>query len=121
MVIVDKINWINKEEREADVTISDGTYSVLCFSCPFNQKENDIFDNLIYCFEVKGIAKSFESNPSIIKKNGFYEYMLRGRLEKKEKIVNIGELQIDISEANIPNDIHDGDYIEFEVGRLDLY
>ena len=122
MVIVDKINWVDKDEREADVTITDGTYTLLCFSYPFNQNEKDIFENLIYCFNIKDIVKSFESYPAVIKKNGFYEYTLRGKLEKREdKIVSIGELQIDISEANIPNDINDGDYIEFVVGRLDLY
>jgi hypothetical protein len=122
MVIVEKINWIDKEEREADVTITDGIYSVLCFSCSFNKDEKDIFDNMIYCFEAHDIAKSFESNPAIIKKSGFYEYMLTGELKSKEdKIVKIGELQIGISDANIPNDINKGDYIEFQVERLDLY
>ena len=122
MVIVDKINWIDERAREADVTITDGTYSLLCFSCPFSQHEKEIYQKLIYCFDVDGVIKSFESNPAVIKKSGFYEYMLRGELKKKEsKIVSIGEFKIDISEAQIPNDIIDGDYIEFTVGRLDLY
>lgn len=40
MVIVDKVNWIDKEGEEADVVITDGIYSVLCFSCPFTQNKN---------------------------------------------------------------------------------
>lgn len=121
MVIVEKINWIDKEEREADVTITDGIYSVLCFSHPCNQNEKDIFNNLIYCFDAYDIVKSFECNPAIIKKSGFYEYMLSGELKSKEdKIVKIGELQIDISDGDIPKDINEGDYIEFQVMRLDV-
>ena len=122
MLIVERISWIDKNEREADVTITDGVYSIVCFSCPFNQNENDIFDNLIYCFEAHDIVKSFKSDPAIIKKEGFYEYMLIGELKSKsDKIVKVGELLIDISDADIPNDINEGNYIEFTVDRLDLY
>jgi len=62
----------------------------------------------------------------IEKKEDFYEYFVRGRLEeRKGKIVCVGELQIDISidisEAYILIDICIGDMIEFTVSRLDIY
>ena len=40
-------------------------------------------------------------------------------LSKKERIVCVGELKIRLDEY-IPNDISDGEYVSFEVQRLDL-
>ena len=40
-------------------------------------------------------------------------------LSKKERIVCVGELKIRLDES-IPNDISDGEYVSFEVQRLDL-
>ena len=40
-------------------------------------------------------------------------------LSKKERIVCVGELKIRLDEY-IPNDLSDGEYISFEVQRLDL-
>jgi hypothetical protein len=122
MATITKVEWIDESGKEADVTISDGTYSVVCFSCPFTLRENDTFVDKIYCLDAENIVKSLEDEPIIVKKDGFYEYLLRGKLEDKEyKIVRIGELQIDISEIDIPGDICNGDIIEFNVSRLDIY
>lgn len=40
-------------------------------------------------------------------------------LSKKERIVCVGGLKIRLDEY-IPNDISDGEYVSFEVQRLDL-
>ncbi|EGK2526149.1 hypothetical protein IOQ60_001957, partial [Listeria monocytogenes] len=114
MVKVAKVEWTDESQQEADVTISDGAYSVVCFSCPFSLKEDDIFMDVLYCLDVENIQKSNEPQQLVIKKDDFYEYFLRGKLEDKEnKIVRIGELCINISEAYIPGDIREGDMIEF--------
>ncbi len=120
MVVVKKIEWIDEAEKEADVTISDGNYSVKCFSSPFMLQENENFMDKIQCLDIENIFKSFETDPMIVKKDGFYEYFLRGKLED-DKVFRIGELKIDISDAYIPGDIYVGDIIEFSVSRLDIY
>lgn len=82
----------------------------------------DVFLDKLYCLDVENLYKSVEFEPLIKKKNDFYEYFVRGKLEMGEnKIVFVGELQIDISETSIPGDIFDGDMIEFTVSRLDIY
>ena len=49
-----------------------------------------------------------------------FAYHMTGKvLSKKERIVCVGELKIRLDEY-IPNDISDGEYVSFEVQRLDL-
>jgi hypothetical protein len=119
MVKIIKVEWIDKEEREADVTISDGTFSVVCYSCPFKLQEGEIFENRLYCLDVENILKTSEPEV-IINGSDFYEYSVRGKLGDN-RVVSIGELQVDVSDADIPGDICSGDMIEFSINRLDIY
>lgn len=119
MMKIEKVNWIDAKAQEAEVIISDGVYSVTCFSCPLELQEQGIFNDTVHCLDVENIQKSFETSPLVKKGKGFYEYVLRGKFE--DGIVRIGGLQIDISNVAIPADIADGDVIEFNVSRLDIY
>lgn len=122
MVTIEKIEWSDESREEADVTISDGINSVTCFSSLSALQVKDVFLDKLYCLDVENLYKSVEFEPLIKKKDDFYEYFVRGKLEMGEnKIVFVGELQIDILETSIPGDIFDGDMIEFTVSRLDIY
>lgn len=121
MTKIEKIEWIDEDIKEADVTISDGTYSVICFACPFILHENDLFQDRISCLDVEYVLKAFESNPIVEKRDDAYSYFLRGKLiDRENKIIKIGEIEIDISDADVPGDIREGDIIEFIVSRLDI-
>jgi hypothetical protein len=116
-----KVDWVDESRYDASVTISDDVYSVVCFSSPFTFKENELFKGKLYAFNAEKIYRSYEEDPIIMKGEEFYEYIVRGRLEKETSTVHIGELLIDVSDAFIPKDILDGEMIEFKVDRLNLY
>ncbi|MEG0153664.1 MAG: hypothetical protein RR744_10930 [Cellulosilyticaceae bacterium] len=121
MIIIKNVERSDESQEEADVTISDGTYSVMCFSSSFMLKTNDEFKDKIYCFDVEDLCIATKSEPIVEKKDDFYEVFIRGKLEEENSVVYVGELVIDISEAHIPKDICGGDMIEFSSSRLDIY
>ncbi|EFR85375.1 hypothetical protein ACVU0Z_000517 [Listeria monocytogenes] len=47
-------------------------------------------------------------------------YILKGKLiDATDSIIQIGEFRIDISESDIAQDIHEGDFVELKVHRID--
>ncbi|MBA4538854.1 hypothetical protein H1Z61_17580 [Bacillus aquiflavi] len=122
MPIIKKINWIDEHAKEADVIISDGEFSLKCFSCPFELKEGQEFEDYIYCLDIQYVYV-VESNKYVINQiDEGYEHILQGKLiDIENKILRIGKLQIDISNGYIPKDILKNQFIEVKVSRLDLY
>ncbi|MDA9471326.1 hypothetical protein [Enterococcus sp. 5H] len=68
MIIVKKVNWIDIDSREADILLSDGTYSIECFCSDCNLSEDEAFLDILYGFNVRNIVKSFNKEYVIDKK-----------------------------------------------------
>ncbi|WP_225534667.1 MULTISPECIES: hypothetical protein [unclassified Enterococcus] len=114
------MNWINIDSGEADILLSDGTYSIECFCSDCNLSEGDVFSDILYGFNVKNIVKNFNEEYVIDQKNG--NYSIQGKLVDKDgEILQIGELKIDISDGDIPKDIDKNDYVEVDISRIDIY
>ncbi|MBM7687490.1 hypothetical protein BCR24_07610 [Enterococcus ureilyticus] len=120
MIIVKKVNWIDIDSGEADILLSDGTYSIECFCSDCNFSEGDTFSDILYGFNVRNIVKSFNEEYVIDEKNG--SYSIQGKLvDKDSEILQIGEFKIDISDGDIPKDIDKNDYLEVDISRIDIY
>ena len=48
MILVKKIEWIDIDTKEADVTLSDNQYELVCFSDEFFGKIGGKFDDMLY-------------------------------------------------------------------------
>ncbi|MFB8499029.1 hypothetical protein [Enterococcus faecalis] len=120
MIIVKKVNWIDENYGEADILLSDGTYSVNCFCSDCNFSEGDTFSGILYGFDVKNIVKSFNEGYVIDEKKD--NYYIQGKVvDRKSEILQIGEFLIDLSDGNIPKDIKQSDYVEANISRIDIY
>lgn len=117
---ISKILNFNREDGEAELCITDGDYSVICYAYPtktiaINQKVSGIYGFL--CSE---IVKSFENNYCINKLPQYYAYLLTAKvISKNGRIVQIGNLKIYL-DTEFPKDILEGDYVSFRVQRLDI-
>lgn len=109
-----------KENREADMCISDGVYSVMCYAYPIDEIAVNKKVNTLYGFMCSEIIKS-SSNICCVKKLAkYYAYSITAKVVSIDcSIVQIGDLQINL-DTYIPNDIMEGDYVSFSVARLDL-
>ena len=118
-MFVAEILYFNKEDSEAEVSISDGLYTINCYAHPVNKVWINQHINTIYGFECVDIIKSYETNYAIQKLPKHYAYQLTAQVVDKESgIVRIGEIFIKLDNY-IPNDIINGDYVSFSVLRLD--
>lgn len=120
MIIVQKLNWLDEESGEADITLTDGKYSLDCFCSDCNLLMGDTFSDMLYGFNIQNIMRSLSPKDLVNKNNE--NYHLQGVLRNKEEsIMQVGEFKIDLSEGDIPKDINENEYIEVEISRIDIY
>lgn len=117
---ISKIVNYNRGDSEAELCISDGNYSVICYAYPIeNIALNQEVDG-IYGFLCTDITKSFERRFYVDKLSQYYAYLLTAEVvSAKNCTVKVGELKIYL-DTTFSNDILEGDYISFRVQRLDL-
>lgn len=117
---ISKIICFNKEDSEADLCISDGDYSVICYAYPTKTIAVDQKVSGLYGYLCTDIVKSFDHHYCINKLRQYYAYLLTAKIiSKNSSIVQVGDLKIYL-DTEIPNDIFEGDYVSFRVQRLDL-
>jgi hypothetical protein len=119
-VIIEKIEWLSKEAREAEVIITHGTYSCLAFSCPCKYEIGENIYQPLHGIFCENIYRALE-NKMLIQKvgNGYFRHIGVGEIiSHVRKLIRIGGLFI-ILEI-LPKDLRDGEYVEFICGRLDL-
>ena len=118
MFITD-ILYFNKEDSEAEVSVSDGRYTVNCYAYPCDRVFIKQRINTIYGFECKNIIRLNEAKYVIRKLSQHYAYQLVAQVVDNENgVVRIGDLFINLDNS-IPKDIVNGEYITFSVLRLD--
>lgn len=122
MIKITKINWLSKEALEAEVTVSDGRFELVCFSQPFNYMVNDVVKTWLYGYKVSNVIREQNKEFKVEKLYDFFDYSLTGKLaNKEESIVEIGNIKIEVQNADLPGDIEGGDYISFNCKRIDIY
>lgn len=121
MIWIEKVNWLDKDNGEAYIYLTDGIYIVVCFSSSFYEDVELEFNGTIYSYEAENMYKKFDEKCEIRKKDdGIYH--LEGKMvDRENKIVRIGEFLISLSDSQIDKDILLNDYLEFETSRLDVY
>ena len=55
-MFIKSIEWIDKESQEAEVLVSDSSFSVTCFSHPFNKRLGERLVDPIHCLDVENVV-----------------------------------------------------------------
>jgi hypothetical protein len=118
---VRNIEWLSKNAKEAEVTISDGHYECICFCHPCLLSLGEVISSPLIAFDTEQVIKiDDKAIPSITNTKNISEYAITGRLVGlKPNIVEIGNIVIDIGNY-IPKDLHIGNLISFRCSRLDI-
>lgn len=114
------ISWSDKENLIADVTISDNKDEIVCFCHPCNKSIGEKIDDDLYCLNITNFTINDADEEIIIKNNEYYSYLLKGILVNNKKI-KINGFKINLDDYDLPKDINVGNYIKFDVARIDLY
>lgn len=121
-MIISNINWVSKSAKEAEVKVSDGQHEMILFCYPCDYSENQDTDEHIHPLEITNFQKSDESEVAISKTAGsHYAYKIVGLVDSLEdSIIIVGGLRFEI-DMPIPSWAEEGDLIEFESMRFDLW
>ncbi|MDE6241084.1 MAG: hypothetical protein K2M08_01540 [Anaeroplasmataceae bacterium] len=112
------ITILHKEEYEADIIVKNDNYELLCY-CISNV--DDLKDITLITFLSKNIVKSEVDSGKVTKLDNYYAYKLFCKvINCEEHLVTLGEIKIYLDSA-LPGDIRNGDFVEFEVMRLDVF
>jgi len=121
-MLINSIEWIDKEIGEAEVLISDKDFCIKCFSQPFDKDIGTSLIDPIYCMNVENIKISYETISHVEKKENYFAYSICAKLiDKTNKIALLGSIQLCLEDSFLPADIQEGNFIEFDVSRLDIY
>lgn len=114
------IDWSDKENLIADVTVSDNENEIICFSSPCNIKIDENISDTLCCLDVFNFIINKNREEKIIKRNDYYSYLIKGIL-KDNKQVKVNGFLFNLEEFDLPKDIKVQSYVEFSVSRIDLY
>ena len=121
MVIINKINWLSKEAKEAEVYLSDGKFDIICFCHPFSKNIGYEISLPLYTINTDRVYKLYENKKYAVEKigNGF-EYHLAGQVKDCLKNqIQVGKFLFEI-DTPLPRDIEEEDYVSFTCDRIDI-
>lgn len=118
-MFVHEIKEYDKFSYEADIIISDGKYSLLCYCYPTEMPKIGETIKKITSLFAKNIVKVYNNNFKIEKLIDYYSYHLQGEvIDIVNPKIRIGNLEIDL-DVPFPKDIKKSEYVELSVDRLD--
>ena len=119
-MIVKDVFWINIDIFEAEVEITDGNYSLVCFSCDKNVCKGDSVNASLLAIEISEV-KLIEKEYHIQRTDSSFEHYVKGQLSNNRSQLNIGNISINIDKNMVPGDIVDGDFVEANISRIDIF
>lgn len=120
MIDISVISY-DKDADEADIQISAGNISILCYVQPVKDLKAVCADKdpVLCAFMARDIVLDENPDPIALKTNeAYYAYRLRG-VVVSEKQIKVGELLIGIDSV-IPRDIMPGQSVVMSCSRIDL-
>lgn len=119
---VTNVYWLSKAASEAVVEISDGEVSCIAFSQPC---EVCIGDDVAEPLHVFGITRVMLSDLAAveIKKvadDGLRQKVVARLVDVSKQLLAAGEINLVVDEY-LPGGLQDGDMVEFECARIDLW
>ena len=117
---ISKILEFSKDDREADVYVSDGTYTIMCYAYPVDTICLGQEITTLFSHGCEDVERADEQTFSIKKLPQYYAYSITAQvLSHQESSVRIGKISIQL-DTTMPADISDGDFVSFSVVRFDF-
>jgi hypothetical protein len=117
---VENIKWLSRDAKEAEVTVTDKHYKLVCFAHPFDLSIGDKINNPLYAFDSCCIQKSVYGEFKVEKLSQEFAYKITGNcIDKNHHIVQIGKINIQL-DTPLPNDIQKNEFVSFICNRIDL-
>ncbi|WP_038181721.1 hypothetical protein [Vibrio rhizosphaerae] len=119
---IEKINWISEIAQEAEVFLTDGEYKCMAFCQPCNYDVGMSISTALHSFMTKNIMLSYSENCLLkqIDSERFPHKCTAIVKNVSSSLVSVGKFVIEL-DSIIPAGVNDGDIIDFECARIDLW
>lgn len=119
---IEALDWISKEAEEAEVVVSDGRYSCRAFSQPCSLVVGQALQEPLHIFGAKHVMLSADDEQELRPlSTGRLSHKVTAKIQDlRSKRLSVGGIEL-IMDDYLPGGIQDGDTIEFECARLDIW
>lgn len=117
---IEKIVWKNKASKEAEVYVTDGEFSILCFSQPCAYVVGDVLEEPIRILDIHDV-KIDEPKYTANQIGASYAYKIQGEVDIEKSMIRISNIYIHVDTYKLPGDIVSGNYISAIVDRFDIW
>ena len=119
---VEDIHWLSKSAEEAEVIISDGSFRCEAYSQPCNASVGETLRQPLHVFGIRnamlkeGGALGFWKIDAV----GLAQRVVAKVTNFREGLLSVGGIDL-IADDPLPGGIQDGDFIEIECARVDMW
>lgn len=82
---IKRIEWLDKEGKEAIIEVAKGKESLICFSCPCLYNLSDVLYESLECLDSNNIVLCNTKKCGIKKLEGAFKYKLAGQIKDKKR------------------------------------
>lgn len=119
---IEKIEWLDKDGKEAILKVVNDMESLMCFSCPCSYNIGDVLTEPLECLDTDDIEVCDSKENRIEKMEGTFKYKLKGKLKDvKNGIIEVCGFKVHIDEDKIPGDAKNGIHIQILTSRIDIW
>ena len=119
---VESIRWLSASADEAEVLVSDGQFRCEAYSQPCSASVGDLISEPLHLFGVRSAVLNAAGIERIekITPDGL-AHRLTARVEcLQEGRLSVGAIEL-MAEDRLPGGIQDGDLVDIECARVDLW
>jgi len=117
MLSIIKTFWIDRGAQEAELSISDGDYVVLCFAHPWNESELQA-DTVFELLDAVALAATLNEVDLIEREGSTFRHRLVGTVTNKRKnMLKVGAFHFRL-DSPFPGDIKDDQRVEITCARI---
>ncbi len=119
---VKSIKWLSVPAAEAEVEVTDGTFTCVAFSCPCEVQVGDAIREPLHIFGIKHPMLFNDVSPAIsnLTSEGLGRRVIAELIDITEQILKVGGIILVVDEC-LPGGLQRGDFVEFECARIDLW
>jgi hypothetical protein len=119
---IESIRWLSKPTKEAEVKVSDGSFTCEAYSMPCDASVGDDLLEPLHVFEVRN-AMRIETGTIGIRKSrerGLEQHVVARVKRFREGRLSVGGIELVLDDP-LPGGIQDGDVVELDCARIDLW
>ena len=119
---IESINWLSKSADGAEVVVSDGLFKCEAYSQPCDASIGDVLVQPLHIF---GIRNAILNEGGIlgfrkVDATGLAQLVVAKVTNFREGCLSVGAIEL-IADDPLPGGIQDGDLVELECARIDMW